>query len=182
MINSKGFGRLATVAIVAGGLLFGASANAQDVPEAHMQAARAAISALGVTNQFDNILPGFAEGLKAQLIQAYPNFQDDIFRTVDSKALELASRRADLEREAALVYARAFTAEELNAIAAFYTSEPGKKLLTDGPIVTRELLRAADIWAAGIRRDLENSTNEAMLTIAGAAPPAEETPAAPANP
>lgn len=174
MIYSKGFGRIASAAIVAGGLLLGASAQAQEVPEAHVQAARAAISALGVTNQFDGILPGLAENLKAQLIQAYPNFQDDIFKTVDGKAIELAARRADLEREAALVYARAFSPEELNAIATFYTSEAGKKLLKDGPLVTREMLRAADIWAAGIRRDLENTTNEAMLKIAGA-PAADAT-------
>lgn len=185
MINSKGFGGIATAVIVAGGILFGASAKAQEIADAHLQAARGAISALGVTNQFDGILPNLAEGLKIQLIQAYPNFQDEIFKTVDGKALELASRRGDLEREAALVYAKAFTPEELTAIATFYTSDAGKKLLKDGPIVTRELLRAAEIWAAGVRRDLENSTNEAMLKIAGAAPapaPGEITPAAPAAP
>ncbi len=187
MINSKRFGGVATAVLVAGGILFAATAKAQEIPEAHLQAARSAITALGVTNQFDGILPNLAEGLKAQLIQAYPNFQNEIFSTVDTKALELAGRRGDLEREAALVYAKAFTPEELNAIAAFYTSDAGKKLLTDGPIVTRELVRAAEIWASGIRRDLENSTNQAMLAIAGASAPADaaagaaQAPAAPAE-
>ncbi len=180
MIQSKGFGGVATAILVTGGILFGASAQAQEIPDAHVQAARTAIGALGVTNQFDGILPTLAEGLKAQLIQAYPNFQDQIYQTVDGKALELAGRRGDLEREAAMVYAKAFTAEELTAIASFYNSEAGKKLLKDGPIVTRELVRAADIWAAGIRRDLENSTNEAMLSIAGAAAPVADA-AAPAE-
>ena len=35
--------------------------------------------------------------------------------------------------------------QELNDIAAFYNSDAGKKLLADGPIVTRELVKAADI-------------------------------------
>lgn len=179
MIKKKGFGGFAVAVILAGSLAFGASA--QDVSDAHMQAARGAISALGVTNQFDNILPTLSESLKVQLIQAYPNFQDQITETVNKTAISLAARRGDLEREAALVYAKAFSPEELNAIASFYGSDTGKKLLKDGPLVTRELLRAAEIWGAGIRRDLENQTNEAMLKIVGSLPPVE-MPAAPGAP
>ncbi len=101
--------------------------------------------------------------LTAQLIQAYPNLQDVISAKVEQEALKLAARRADLEREAALVYAKAFTADELKQITAFYGSETGKKLLKDGPIATRELLKAADIWTAGVARDLEKQANDALL-------------------
>ena len=94
--------------------------------------------------------------------------QDAITTTVDAKALELAPRRADLEREAALTYARAFTVDELNAISAFYSSEAGKKLLKDGPIATRELMKAADIWAAGINRDLNTASMTELQKVAGA--------------
>ncbi|MFY8098936.1 MAG: DUF2059 domain-containing protein, partial [Allorhizobium sp.] len=83
---------------------------------------------------------------------------------------------ADLEREAAVVYAKAFTAEELQQITAFYSSETGKKLLKDGPIATRELLKAADIWTAGIARDLEKQANDALLAEVKA-----QQPAAPAE-
>ena len=69
-----------------------------------------------------------------------------ISSVVDEKALAIAARRADLEREAALTYARVFSEEQLNAIADFYSSDAGQKLLSDGPIVTRELFRAAEIW------------------------------------
>lgn len=94
--------------------------------------------------------------------------QDAITATVDAKALELAPRRADLEREAALTYARAFSVEELKAISTFYSSEAGKKLLKDGPIATRELMKAADIWAAGINRDLNTSSMAELQKVAGA--------------
>ncbi len=118
--------------------------------EDQLKAARATIAALGVTNSFDNILPNLAERLKNTLIQASPNHQDLITATVDEKALALAARRADLENEAATIYAKTFTVDELNAITAFYNSEAGKKLLNNGPIASRELLKAADIWASGI--------------------------------
>ncbi|MBO3760692.1 DUF2059 domain-containing protein [Ciceribacter sp. L1K23] len=186
MFTKTGFGRAVSVAIVISGLALGASARAQDVPEEHVQAARAAISALGLTNQFDNILPTLAERLKRELILNYPNLEDQISATVDQTALSLAPRRADLEREAALVYAKSFSVEELKAIADFYGSETGKKLLKDGPIAAREMLKAADIWASGIQRDLSTKTNEEMLKLVPTQQPADgaaaEGTAAPANP
>ena len=87
---------------------------------------------------------------------------------VDEKALELASRRADLEKEAALAYARVFSEEDLHAIASFYTSPTGLKLLADGPIVTREVMKAADIWQRGVARDLAQNVAGALKDKVGA--------------
>jgi hypothetical protein len=180
MIKIAGLGRFAAATIVLSGLAFG-SAHAQDVTDEQIKAARAAISALGITNQFDAILPNLAEQLKSTMIQANPNFGDQIAATVDQQALALAPRRADLEREAAITYAKAFTVEELKAISDFYTSDAGKKLLKDGPVATRELYKAADIWSQGISRDLASQSNDALAKIVKvpAAPPvADDAPAA----
>ncbi|NGO62936.1 DUF2059 domain-containing protein [Rhizobium daejeonense] len=174
MIKFSGLSRVTSVALIAGSMMLAASAKAQEVPAEHLQAARAAISSLGVTNRFDNILPNIMDRLVAQLIQAYPNLQDEISKKVEEEALKIAPRRADLENEAALVYAKAFTVDELKAITAFYSSDAGKKLLKDGPIATRELLKAADIWTSGVARDLEKQTNEALLKeVGGAEAPAD---------
>ncbi|HEV7434281.1 MAG TPA: DUF2059 domain-containing protein [Pseudorhizobium sp.] len=139
--------------------------RAQEISEAHLDAARDAVAAINATDRYDNILPGLAERLKAQFIQATPNFQEQISQVVDEQALALASRRADLEREAATIYARAFTQEELQSISAFYATEAGKKLLSTGPLVARELTRAAEIWANGISRDLTNQSTEELRDI-----------------
>ncbi len=147
--------------------------QAQDVTEDQIKAARATIAALGVTNSFDNILPNLAERLKNTLIQASPNHQELITATVDEKALGLAGRRSDLEREAAAIYARTFTIDELNAITAFYSSPAGKKLLNDGPIASRELLKAADIWASGVSRDLTNEATKSLDEKIGSTPAAQ---------
>ncbi len=112
------------------------SAMAQEFTEAHLAAARAAISAINATDPFDKILPTAAERIKARLISNNLDLEDAISQTVDEQALELVSRRGDLELEAARVYAAAFTEEELNAIAQFYQTDVGKKLLQNGPIVT----------------------------------------------
>ncbi|QDZ01958.1 DUF2059 domain-containing protein [Nitratireductor mangrovi] len=155
----------AIVAVVAIGLTLPASA--QDVSESHLQAARAAIGSLNATEEFDDILPAAAQALKAELIQKDPNLQGLIIEVVDQQALKLAPRRGDLEREAALAYARTFTEDELNGIAQFYTSAPGIAFKTKSPLVTRDLLQAADIWQKGLARDLAVAVNEEMKKRAG---------------
>jgi hypothetical protein len=150
------------------------SAVAQEVSETHLAAARAAIDALGSTDQFDGIIPGAAEQLKINLIRANADLQEVISTTVDEEALKIVPRRGDLEKEAAQIYAKAFTQEELTAIADFYNSPAGKKLIETGPLVTRELIRSADIWSSGVARDLADNVNKMLEEKVGDRPKVEE--------
>lgn len=172
MIKFAGFGRTLAVSLILSASLAGA-VKAQDVTEDQIKAARAAIDAIGATNGFDNILPGLAVRIKAALVQSSPNHEAEINTIVDEQALALAARRADLEREAATIYAKTFTQEELKAIADFYNSPIGKKLLSDGPIATREVAKAAQIWAVGIDRDLRAESGKKLDPVLGAALPAD---------
>ncbi|MGB3644412.1 MAG: DUF2059 domain-containing protein [Mesorhizobium sp.] len=169
---------------VAASAMFALSSPAfsQEASETHLQAARAAIAAIHATDSFDGILPGAASALEQQLIQKNPDLQALITSTVSEKALALAARRSDLEKEAALAYAKVFSEQDLKAIAAFYESDAGKKLLTDGPKVSAGLVKAADIWQNGIARDLAQQVGEALQKAVGSTAPAAPAPeAAPAE-
>lgn len=152
--------RLASLVFLFATVSIGSSQAQDEISDEHLKAARSAVTAIRATDEFDGIISAAAAELKVQLYQKNPDLQPLISIIVDETALALASRRADLEREAALVYAKAFTEEELNGIAEFYNSSVGKKLIADGPIVTRELFKAADIWRAGIARDLAQVSGE----------------------
>lgn len=167
---------LATSAIVA----FSLPALAQDISASHLTAAREAVAALRATDPFDTILPQAAAALQQQLIQKNPDMEQLITTTVSEKALALASRRSDLEKEAAMAYAKSFSEQELKDIAAFYSSASGKKLLETGPFAMRELVKAADIWQNGIARDLAQQVGEALNAANKAKAPADGT-AAPAD-
>ncbi|WP_051069121.1 DUF2059 domain-containing protein [Mesorhizobium metallidurans] len=170
--------RLSAVVAASAVLAFSAPAFSQDVTDAHLKAARAAVTAIHATDPFDNILPQAAAALEQQLIQKNPDMEELIGKTISEKALSLASRRADLEKEAALAYAKVFSEQELNDIAAFYSSESGKKLLDSGPAVTRDLVKAADIWQNGLARDLAQQVGETLAAAAKAkatAAPADAT-------
>ncbi len=174
---ARGFRALALASALA---WVGAPALAQDIAESHVKAARDAIASLKATDTFDAILPAAATALKAELIRKNPDLESLIVSTVDEKTLGLVARRGDLEREAALAYARVFTEPQLTEMAAFFNSETGKKLLSDGGIVNREVAKAADIWRRGVARDLAQAVAETIVaaTPDNPAPAPQVAPAA----
>lgn len=152
---------IAAVLVTGNGFDFsGLSASAQEISESHLAAAERAVSASRSTNSLDLILPQVADELKAELIRNSPNAEAQISLIVDESAIALAGRRGDLENEAAQIFARTFTEDELNAVADFYESDAGKKFLQESPIVLREIQRAARVWSNGIRRDLAQSVEK----------------------
>lgn len=162
-------------------------ASAQEISESHLKAARAAVTSIKATDSMDAILPQANQMLKVELIQKNPNLEDQIVQIVDEETLAIAPRRGDLEKEVAMAFARTFSEQELNEIAAFHNSPAGKKFLTDSPIVGREVSKAVDIWQLGIARDLSKAVGEKLAAIAPEAqqPAPVEAPAngqAPASP
>ena len=162
MMKMQTIGRIAMGAFLAISMSAASASAADDIPASHIKAARAAMAAIKITDPFDNILPTIAQQLKSTMIQGSPNYEALINEAVDEEALKFAARRSDLEKEAATIYAKAFTEEELNQIAAFYNTPTGKKLLKDGPLAIRELSKAGDIWATGISRDMTKETSDIL--------------------
>jgi len=141
-------------AAVSAVVFFGNIAAAQELDAAHIGAAKKAMGATKATNGFDQILPDASIRLKNQLVSTNPDKADQIDLIVDEEALNLAARRGDLENEAAKLFAKSFSAEELTKIAEFFDTPAGQKYLDSTPILARQLSKAARIWANGIQRDL----------------------------
>ncbi|WP_208438112.1 DUF2059 domain-containing protein [Bartonella taylorii] len=137
-------------------------AYAQGVSEQHLDSARKAISAIRATDQFDSFLPNAAHDFKNELISDDPNLATSISDIVDKQALALAKRRSDLEKEIAHVYAKYFTQEELDAITAFYSSDTGKKFLTEVPNIARDAYSTFDTWRSALMQDLIKNVKKEM--------------------
>lgn len=136
--------------------------QAQELTPSHIKMSKAALASSGATDQFDLILPSVAAKVKNNIISSRPDLADAVTAVVDEETLKLAPRRGDLENEAAALYGRVFTEEELTQIATFYKSSAGQKLLKEAPIISRELGKAAKIWATGIDRDLNAAVGKKM--------------------
>lgn len=139
--------------------------TAQEVSQSHIDAAKAAIASTGTSTPLDNILPVMAERAKAQLISSRPDMSSAISDIVDEATIELAPRRGDLENEVAMIYSKVFTEEQLKAIAEFYLSEAGKKLLAEAPLIERQIKQASSTWGAGVQRDLSQAIGKKLKTL-----------------
>ncbi|WP_455481233.1 DUF2059 domain-containing protein [Bartonella sp. B12(2025)] len=137
-------------------------AYAQGVSDQHLDSARKAISAIHATDQFDSFLPNAAHDLKNELISEDPNLATAISDIVDKQVLALVKRRSDLEKEIAHVYAKYFTQKELDAITAFYSSDTGKKFLTEVPNIARDAYSTFDVWRSSIMQDLMKNVKKEM--------------------
>ncbi|WP_336288452.1 DUF2059 domain-containing protein [Bartonella sp. CB60] len=136
--------------------------HAHDVSDKHLSSARKAISAIHATDQFDSFLPTAARDLKNELTSDNPNLATVISKIVDKHALALAKRRSDLEKEVAHIYAKYFTQEELDAITAFYTSDTGKKFLTEVPSIARDAYSTFNVWSSAVLQDLIKDVKKEM--------------------
>jgi len=138
---------------------------AQEPTQSHIDAAKRTIAETGSTNRLDNILPQIAQNAKSQLIRTQPDKEGIITDIVDTETLGVAARRGDLEVEVVRIFTRVFTEQELNTIGDFFSTEAGKKFLTQSPIVVQEIDRASRVWSNGVARDLNVNIQARMKEV-----------------
>lgn len=154
---SRTAGALLALAVLA------SPASAQDFSEAHMAAARETIAAARASEQFDQLLPMLADQAKALFQRSNPSLVAEIDEVVNTVALDLAKRRPELERELERVWAARFTEQELKEIAAFYSSDVGKKFGQLMPLVIQDSMRSAGIWRDAISTELVTKAREELI-------------------
>jgi hypothetical protein len=81
---------------------------------------------------------------------------------VQGVALNIATRRADLDSAIALVWARMFTEDELNQIAEFYNSPVGKKFVEMGPEIGATTIQTVDNWSSRVGEELLDKSREEL--------------------
>ena len=151
-------------AVLAIGLMVGCvgAASAEEVTEAHLQAAVAAVQAAKTSRGFDNLLPLLAQQTQNRLIRMRPDQHILIGQVVDAEALDLVARRADLDNDVARIWAKYFTEDELNAITTFYKSPAGSKLADIGPKVVGETLQSVKGWSDRVGEEMFEKSREEL--------------------
>jgi hypothetical protein len=135
---------------------------AQEFSESHMAAAHIVAANTPLSKDFDTVLPLMSQRVQNRLISLRPDLHEVITKTVQDVALRLAARRTDLDNAAALLWARAFTEDELNVIAAFYTSEAGKKFVNLGPQLGQATIQAVQNWSNRVGEELLDKSREEL--------------------
>jgi hypothetical protein len=160
MMLARTRNRLAALAIAAA---ISGPALGQEISQSHLDAALVAVQSAGAARGFDTVLPLIAERIKNRLIRVRPDLHQQISAAVDKVALQLVSRRADLDRAVATVWARNFTEDELVTIAEFYKSSTGKKFADIGPRVIADSLKAVEQWSTRVGEELYELSREELI-------------------
>jgi hypothetical protein len=132
--------------------------KAQEVSESHLRAALAVIAAQPAFQDFNDILPRLVNDVQTRLTVQRLDLYQQISAAALDVGLEMAAKRAELNNDLARIWARSFTEEELNAIAAFFTSPAGAKLSQLGPQMIESSNQAAQTWAERLGEELLQRT------------------------
>src|SRR5215207_8946445 len=98
-----------------------------ELPDERMALAMKLVQVSGVARVFDDVLPTIAEQSKNEFIRANPQMQLGIIALVDKVAIQMVSRRPELDRFLARIWASGFSDEEMQALADFYATDAGQK-------------------------------------------------------
>jgi hypothetical protein len=137
-------------------------ASAQEISASHLAAALDVVKSAKASRGFDNVLPTLATKVEDRLIRVRPDLHKEITAAVESAALKLASRRADLDNDVARVWAKSFSEDELKTIAEFYKTPAGQKFADVGSLVYAETLDAVNGWSDRLGEELLGKSRDEL--------------------
>jgi hypothetical protein len=140
----------------------GAAGEQQSFTSEQLHAAQRAIDASKATEGFDQILPTLAEQTQGLFTRSYPALTAQIEEVTTQVAIEMAQRRPQLDRTIQEIWARRFTVEELNEIAAFYTSPIGEKVADLSPSISALSVGASKQWADALSTEMVEEVRRRM--------------------
>ena len=155
--------RLPVIAITA--LAFAAltaPTRAQTPDPARLAAAKDMMDASRVDKQFEQVIPLLLDRLKESFRTIAPDKRgviDGVFEQMQSKFI---SRRGELLEEIAILYARKLEAADMKAVAEFYRSPAGSKLIDAQPQIVQESIMAGQRWGQRIGREIEEEARREL--------------------
>lgn len=139
-----------------------------DLPPETQELASRLVNASGTARTFDEVLPLIAEQTKNAFIRSNPDMQLGIISVVDRIAVDLVSRRPELDNYFARVWASGFTNEEMEELIAFYETETGKKLAQTMPRLLAVQTAAAQQWGDSVAEEMRQKVTEELRTAMSA--------------
>lgn len=134
----------------------------ESIAPEHLQAARNAVQAAKVLDTYDNMLPLIADQTKTLFVRSNPSAAAEIDEVVNTIALEMVDKRAQLNNTIYQVWARRFSIEELNQIAEFYSSPVGQKFSELGQELTALSVGAGKQWSDRISTQMVSQAREQL--------------------
>src|SRR6476659_8522980 len=139
-----------------------APTRAQAPDPARLAAAKDMMEASRVDKQFEQVIPLLLDRLKESFRTIAPDKRgviDGVFEQMQSKFI---SRRGELLDEIAVLYAQRLEAAEMKAVAEFYRSPVGAKLIEAQPQIMQQSMMAGQRWGQRIGREIEEEARREL--------------------
>ncbi len=127
-----------------------------------LEAAREMMDAAGVASQFDQVMPMMGQQMAQSFTTLKPESAKEIREVMEQLVKRFLSRKGELIDIVAVFYAQALTAEELQAVTAFYRSPAGVRFKTVQPDVIRQSMLAGQRWGAEVGREIEEEARREL--------------------
>ena len=153
----KSFAILGTLLLLSTGV-----ARAQNPSPETMEAARNLVITLRLSDQYRALLPGILLGLKPSLAQDRPEIERDFDALVPTVIDTYAKYYNVMVDNAAALYAKNFSADELRAIEAFYRSPAGQKYMEKSRTIAEQTRQIGEESSRKAADDLKARMTQAL--------------------
>jgi len=113
-------------------------------------------------DQFKAIMPALMQAMKPAIVQNRPNVERDYDALVPVLLETMNTRLDEVMDKIAGVYARNFTAAEMQDMITFYRGPTGQKMVQRLPIITQESLAAGQEFGRSMAADLQSRMVEEL--------------------
>ena len=130
-------------------------------PEA-LEAAKELMVTMRSADQFKAIMPSIMQALKPAIVQNRPEIEHDYDALVPALLGAMTSRLDEIIDKVAGIYARTFTAAELNEVTAFYRGATGQKFVQRLPSVMQESLVVGQEFGRTVAAEMQRRMIEEL--------------------
>jgi uncharacterized protein len=124
--------------------------------ESHLKAARDVVIGSGIAASFEGIYPEFITRMNQSLGTTRPEVLKDLDVALKSIKGEADKRIDEMVMSSARIFADMMPEADLKQVAAFYTSEVGKKFNTARPAAIDRIFNVLQPWSMKTSEDLYN--------------------------
>ena len=139
-----------------------ATTRAQAPDPARLAAAKDMMEASRVDKQFEQVIPLLLDRMKESFRTLAPDKRGDIDSVFEQMQSKFLSRRGELLEEIAVLYAQRLEAAEMKAVAEFYRSPVGSKLIDAQPQIMQDSIMAGQRWGQRIGREIEEEARREL--------------------
>jgi hypothetical protein len=137
-------------------------AQAQAPDPERLAAAKEMMDASRVDRQFAQVIPLLLDRLKESFSRVAPERREIIENVFEQMQSKFVSRRGELLDEIAVLYAQRLEAAEMRAVAEFYRSAVGSKLIDVQPEIMQQSMLAGQRWGARIGQEIEEEARREL--------------------